>query len=165
MSDYQKRPGETALAFDPAKTADDGSVVFIGRVRSPWKSRAECPRNLVQARERNLTATLEIDDVWRAGLTGIQKFSHIFVLYWMNEASRDLIVLKPRHKTEPTGVFALRSPARPNPIALARVRLLDIDQPAGRITIDAIDCIDGTPLLDIKPWFESVDGGTQDSAD
>jgi tRNA (Thr-GGU) A37 N-methylase len=75
----------------------------------------------------------------------------------MGEARRDLIVQAPRHKPEPTGVFALRSPARPNPIALATVRILDIDPAQGRITIDAIDCRDGTPLLDIKPWIERID--------
>jgi tRNA-Thr(GGU) m(6)t(6)A37 methyltransferase TsaA len=157
MTDNEKRPGEIALSFDPATTADDGSVVFIGKIRSPWKTRAECPKNMVQARERGRTATIEIDDAWRAGLKGLQKFSHAIVLYWMQEARRDLIVQKPRHKPEPTGVFALHSPVRPNPIALATVRILDVDQTAGRITIEAIDCLDCTPLLDIRPWFETVD--------
>jgi tRNA (adenine37-N6)-methyltransferase len=54
-------------------------------------------------------------------------------------------------------VFGLRSPLRPNPIALAVVRLLGIDAATGRIEIDAIDCLDGTPLLDIKPYLPSVD--------
>jgi len=158
MTNNEKRPGEIATPFDPAKTADDGSVIFIGSIITPWKTRAECPKNMGLARERKQTATLVIDDAWRAGLNGLQKFSHAIALYWMHEARRDLVVQKPRHKTEPTGVFALRSPARPNPIALATVRVLDIDHTAGRITIDAIDCLNGTPLLDLKPWFETVDG-------
>lgn len=158
MSDNDKFPGEIALPFDPATTADDGSVVFIGKIRSPWKTRAECPKNMVQARERDRTSTIEIDDAWRSGLIGLQEFSHAIVLYWMQEARRDLIVQKPRHKTEPKGVFAIRSPLRPNPIALATVRILVVDQTAGRVTIDAIDCLDCTPLLDIKPWFETIDG-------
>jgi tRNA-Thr(GGU) m(6)t(6)A37 methyltransferase TsaA len=160
MTHRKERPGDIALPFDPAETASDAAVVFIGRIRSPWKTREDCPRNLAQARERGLTATVELDDVWRPGLKGLQAFSHAILLYWMGEARRDLIVQAPSHKPEPTGVFALRSPARPNPIALATVRILDIDQSAGRLTIDAIDCLDGTSLLDIKPWIETVDAVT-----
>ncbi len=160
MSDNQQRPGEIALPFDPAKTADDGRVVFIGKIRSAWKTREECPKNIAQARERGQTATIELDEVWRAGLLGLNKFSHAIVLYWMQKAPRNLIVLTPRHTPEPTGVFSLRAPARPNPIAIATVRVLNVDQAAGRIIIDAIDCLDGTPLLDIKPWYETVDSAT-----
>ena len=157
MTQRKLRPGDVALSFDPAETAEDGAVVFIGRIRSPWKTKDDCPRNLTEARERGQTATIEIDEVWRDGLKGLQDVSHIVALYWMGEARRDLIVQAPRHKPEPTGVFALRSPARPNPIALATVRILDIDPAQGHITIDAIDCRDGTPLLDIKPWIERID--------
>ncbi len=157
MSDTEQRTGEVALPFDPSETADDASLIFIGKIRSSWKTRAECPKNMVQARDRGRTATIEIDKACRAGLNGLRKFSHAIVLYWMQEARRDLIVQKPKHKPEPTGVFALRSPVRPNPIAIATVRIVDVDQTAGRITIDAIDCLDCTPLLDIKPWFETLD--------
>jgi tRNA-Thr(GGU) m(6)t(6)A37 methyltransferase TsaA len=157
MGDNDQRPGEIRLPFDPAETAGDAKVVFIGRVRSPWRTRAECPKNLRQARERNRPAVLEFDEPWRPGLSGLESLTHAIVLYWMHEARRDLIVQCPRHRPSATGVFALRSPARPNPIAMSIVRLLKIDAPAGEITIDAIDCLDGTPLIDIKPWLESVD--------
>jgi len=157
MSENDKRPGETILAFDPAQTADDAHVVFIGKIISPWKTRTECPKNIAQARLREQTAVLELDSPWRPGLAGLEKFSHIIVLYWMQEARRDLIVQKPHHRPAPTGVFSLRSPARPNPIAIATVRLIEINQSTGRITIDAIDCLNGTPIVDIKPWFEAVD--------
>ena len=158
MTDRKPRPGEIALPFDPAKTANDGSVVFIGRIRSAWKTRAECPRNMEQARESGQAASIEIDDVWRPGLDGLQKFTHAVLLYWMQEARRDLIVQCPRRRIDPAGVFALRSPARPNPIALATVGIISVDQAAGRIAIDAIDCLDGTPLLDIKPWSAVIEG-------
>jgi tRNA-Thr(GGU) m(6)t(6)A37 methyltransferase TsaA len=131
--------------------------IFIGKIRSPWKSRSECPKNMATARELGQTATIEIDEAFRAGLDGLKKFTHAIVLYWMHEARRDLIVQKPHHKPEPVGVFALRSPARPNPIALATARILEVDQVTGQITIDAIDCVDGTPLVDIKPWIGSLD--------
>lgn len=157
MSDYDKRPGETELPFDPAQTADDARVVFVGKISSPWKTRADCPKNIARARERQQTATLELNAPYRAGLKGLEAGHTIIVLYWMNEAHRNLIRQQPRHRPEPTGVFALRSPARPNPIAMSTVQIVDIDQTTGQITIDAIDCLDGTPLIDIKPWFATVD--------
>jgi tRNA-Thr(GGU) m(6)t(6)A37 methyltransferase TsaA len=157
MSEFGKRVGEIALFDDPADFADDGKIVFIGKIHTSWKTRTECPKNLVQARERGIKATIEIDEFWRAGLRGLEDCSHLIVLYWMHEARRDLIVQNPRHRSEPVGVFALRSPARPNPIALSIVRILDVDLEAGKIEIDAIDCLDGTPVVDIKPWFSSID--------
>ncbi len=157
MPNYDKRPGEIALDFDPAQTADDGNVVFIGKIKSPWKTRTECPKNIAQARLKNQSATLEIDPPWRLGLDGVERHSHLIVMYWMQEARRDLIVLKPRHRPEPAGVFSLRAPARPNPIAISTVRLIEVNRDTGKLIIDAIDCLDGTPLLDIKPWFETVD--------
>ncbi len=156
------RPGEERLACDPAKMTPDAGVVFIGQVRTPWRSRAECPRNLRQARERaaGMTAArfaLEIDAPYRAGLKGLEAGNTVIALYWMHEARRDLAVQAPRHAGELRGTFALRSPVRPNPIALAVVRVLKVKPGSGVIEIDAIDCLDGTPLVDIKPWLESID--------
>ena len=73
----------------------------------------------------------------------------------MDQARRDLIQQVPAHLAQPRGTFALRSPVRPNPIALAAVELLQID--GTTLTVRNVDCIDGTPLLDIKPYFASVD--------
>lgn len=157
MTERPPREGEIALPFDPAETADDARIIFIGRIRSPWKTREDCPRNLRIARERGLTASVEIDAPWRPGLTGLEDRSHIILTYWMDRAPRNLIIQAPRHGSGPRGVFALRSPARPNPLALATVRLLELDRTAGRLTIDAIDCLDGTPLVDLKPWLDTID--------
>ena len=157
MDDHGQRPGEIALDFDPAETADDGSVIFIGRIESPWKTRDDCPKNVARARERGQPAAIVIDEPWRAGLAGLNAGDRIIAMYWMHQARRDLILQAPRHRDEPVGVFALRSPVRPNPIALAAVNILEIDQATGRITIDAIDCVDGTPLIDIKPWIAGID--------
>ena len=76
------------------------------------------------------------------------------VLYFMDQARRDLLVQAPRHG-ERRGTFALRSPVRPNPIAMSVVRLLHID--GTRLSVVGLDCLDGTPLIDIKPYFASVD--------
>ncbi len=154
---YGIRAGETQLPFDPATRATDAGLVFIGRIRSPWTDRSQCPKNLRQARETGATATVEIDAPYRDGLLGLEGISHVILLYWMHRGRRDLIVQHPHHAPRPKGVFALRSPVRPNPIALAVVKVLGIDRTAGTITIDAIDCLDGTPLLDVKPYYASTD--------
>ncbi len=160
MSAAKHRPGDVVLPQNPAGDASDAGLTFIGRARTPWKSEKDCPKNLVQARERGGSVWLQIDKTWRLGLKGLEAHSHLLVLYWMDQARRDLIMQHPPHRSDAAGTFALRSPARPNPIAVATVQLVDMDQEAGVLTIDAIDCLDGTPLLDIKPWMGSIDAAT-----
>jgi tRNA-Thr(GGU) m(6)t(6)A37 methyltransferase TsaA len=150
------RPGEVVLPFDPA-TKPDASVAFIGRIRSPWPKGGSCPKNLREAREQASHVVVEVDRRYRAGLDGLSPATPLVLLYWMDAARRDVIVQRPRHLDRLVGVFGLRSPARPNPVAIAVVSLRAIDPVAGTLTVDAIDCYDGTPLLDIKPWLASVD--------
>jgi tRNA-Thr(GGU) m(6)t(6)A37 methyltransferase TsaA len=157
MTTQDKRDGETELDFDPAEIARDAALVFIGRVRSPWTSRQACPKNMVAARERGMPATVEIDAAWRSGLAGLERVSHVVILTWLDRAPRNLIVQMPRHAAQPRGVFALRSPARPNPIGLHVARLAGINQEAGILTLEAIDVLDGTPVIDIKPYYASTD--------
>jgi tRNA (Thr-GGU) A37 N-methylase len=73
----------------------------------------------------------------------------------MDRARRDLIVQAPRHYSEHRGTFALRSPVRPNPIAVSVARLLEIRD--NELSVVGLDCIDGTPLLDLKPYFAATD--------
>jgi tRNA-Thr(GGU) m(6)t(6)A37 methyltransferase TsaA len=155
-ADRPGRPGEMALAFDPARVADDARLRFIGRLRSPW-SRGNCPKNLREARELGGTFRVEVDPPFRQGLTGLQAGQPVILLYWTGAARRDMIVLNPAHREGPTGVFALRAPSRPNPIAVAVVRVLSLEAAAGMLAVDALDAFDGTALLDIKPWLPSVD--------
>ncbi len=150
------RPGEVALSFDPARIADDAQLRFIGRLRSPW-ARGNCPKNLAEAREVGGEFRAEIDLPFRQGLLGLVPGMPVILLYWTGLARRDMIVLNPSHRDAPTGVFALRAPSRPNPVAVGVVRLLAVDQAAGVLVVDALDAFDGTPLLDIKPWLPSVD--------
>jgi len=150
------RPGEVALSFDPARTADDARLQFIGRLRSPW-SRGNCPKNLREARELGGGFAAEINPPFRPGLQGLVAGQPLILLYWTGDARRDLVLQSPAHRDGPTGVFSLRSPARPNPVALATVRLLAIDHATGKLAFDALDAFDGTPLLDLKPWLPSVD--------
>jgi len=162
MVEDEMRLGEVRLTRDPAEMTPDAGVVFIGRVVTPWTNRDDCPKNLRQARERAAESggarfALEIDAPYRAGLQGLEAGQAVIALYWMHKARRDLIVQAPHHADAVKGTFALRSPVRPNPVALAAVRVLGIDRQAGVIEIDAIDCVDGTPLIDVKPWLESID--------
>jgi len=161
---FAARPGEVRLGFDPADRPR-AAVTFIGRIRSPWGP-ADCPRSIRGAREAARgPARLEIDAPYRPGLAGLAAGDALVLLYWMAQAPRDLIVQAPRHRDAPAGVFALRSPARPNPVAMSVVRCLALDPDAGLVTVNAIDAFDGTPLIDIKPWMAGIDlppdaGGT-----
>lgn len=151
------RDGEEALPFDPAERAGDGQIVFIGRIVSPWTNRAECPKNMAAARDTGRPAQAIVDEEFRRGLLGLENASHVILLTWLADAGRNLIRQRPRHRPEATGTFALRSPVRPNPIGLHVVRLLGVDETNGVLDLEAIDVLDGTPLLDIKPYFASTD--------
>lgn len=159
MSDTGIRDGEIQMAFDPAVAAADARLIFIGRIRSPWTDRKTCPHNIAEARERGGGGTVEVDAAFRQGLAGLDKHTHVILLYWLDRARRDILVQRPRHAQSTSGVFSLRSPVRPNPIGLAVVRLLALQSDAGRLTIEAVDCLDGTPLVDIKPYIARVDAG------
>ncbi len=143
------REGEVAVEL-PKEF--DASVYFIGRIRTPWTRRNDCPKN---GRESEAVCTIELDPRWAEGLRGLETSSHVLVLYWMDKARRDLVLQAPRHYAEQRGTFALRSPVRPNPIAASVARLLGIDRT--RLSVVGLDCLDGTPLLDIKPYFASTD--------
>jgi len=110
-----------------------------------------------EARQRGQTATVEIAEPYRAGLAGLERASHVVILSWFDRAARDLIAQKPRHAERTSGTFALRSPARPNPIGLHVAKLVSLDLKAGVLVVDGIDVLDATPLVDVKPYFASID--------
>jgi tRNA-Thr(GGU) m(6)t(6)A37 methyltransferase TsaA len=143
------REGEIAVELPDAY---DAGLYFIGRIRTPWTSRDDCPKN---GRESEAVCTIELDQRYAAGLQSVETCSHLLVLYWMDRARRDLMLQAPRHYSEHRGTFALRSPVRPNPIAASIVRLIRVED--ARLSVVGLDCLDGTPLLDIKPYFASTD--------
>jgi tRNA-Thr(GGU) m(6)t(6)A37 methyltransferase TsaA len=143
------RDGEIAVA--PPELFD-AALYYIGRIHTPWKRREECPKN---PRESEAACTIVLDPRWAQGLQGLETVSHVVVLYWMDQARRDLVLQAPHHYAERRGTFALRSPVRPNPIAVSVARLTRID--GNRLTVVGLDCLDNTPLLDIKPYFASTD--------
>ena len=147
--DFGVRDGEVAIEL-PERP--DASVYFIGRIRTPWKERKDCPKN---ARESDAVCTVELDQRWRDGLKDVETCSHLVLLYWMDKSPRNLTLQVPGHYGAPHGTFALRSPARPNPIAMGVVRLLRVE--GTTLSVVGLDCLDGTPLIDIKPYFVSTD--------
>lgn len=150
VEESDKRPGEVAVEL-PREF--DAGIYFIGRIRTPWKTRAECPKNGRLTRE---ICTVEVDPRYAAGLDGLEKFPKVVVMYFMDRARRDLVRQVPRHLGKPRGTFALRSPVRPNPLALSVAELLRIEE--NKLTVIGLDCLDGTPLLDLKPHYDTVDG-------
>ncbi|WP_299428598.1 TrmO family methyltransferase [uncultured Shimia sp.] len=151
----EQRDGEDRLTFDPMERID-AQLRFIGKIETPWR-RGDCPKNVTRARETGQGARVILEPGFAKGLTGLDVGQGILLFYWMHRARRDLITQRPRHRDTASGTFALRSPNRVNPISLAAVRITSLDLEAGIIGIDAIDCFDGTPLLDIKPSAPAVD--------
>jgi len=127
----------------------DRSLRFIGVVRSPLRSRHDAPR---QGDEGGPAAWLEIDEPYAAALQGLAVGDAILVLTWLHQADRDVLDVHPRgdRNRALTGVFATRSPDRPNPIGLHQVTVLGIGA-GSRLEVHPLEAIDGTPIIDIKP--------------
>src|SRR5580692_10967424 len=119
--DSDLRPGEVAIELPPNPAM---GVFFIGRIHTPWKTRAECPK---RGSPDGPICSIAIDPRWREGLTGLADHQRIQVLYWMHHARRDLVLQTPYRTRETTGTFALRSPVRPNPIASSMVELVAVE--------------------------------------
>lgn len=127
--------------------------VAIGVVRSPFKARDDAPR---QGAWSDAVCTLEIEDRFAPALTGLERYAHVWVLFWADRTDRD-VTISERHRQwgEERGVFASRSPARPNPIGLTVCELIDI---AGHtVTVRGLEALDGTPIIDIKPFVRELD--------
>ena len=129
-------------------------LIAIGRVESPLTDRTSAP---TQGDEGAPDANLIFEDGMRAGLDGIEPGDELLVLTWLDRAFRDVLKVRPRNDfTAPhKGVFATRSPDRPNPIGLHRVQVLEID--GTRLRVCNLEALDGTPILDVKPLLRSID--------
>ena len=143
MDAFPIRPGEV-VGVVPERT--DASLIFIGRILTAFHAREDCPR---QGRMDGPICCIEIDEPWRPAMLGLETDTRLEILYWMDRARRDLLVQAPRHREGLAGTFALRSPMRPNPIATSIVAVVAIE--TGAVLVPGLDCLDGTPLLDIKP--------------
>jgi tRNA-Thr(GGU) m(6)t(6)A37 methyltransferase TsaA len=143
------RAGEVAVAL-PSRT--DVGVYFIGTIHTPWHKRDECPK---RGSLDGPVCSIVVHERWHSALTDIEAHRRIQVLYWMHQARRDLVLQTPYRTGQTTGSFALRSPVRPNPIASSVVELVGVD--AGILRVRGLDCLDGTPLIDLKPDRTSND--------
>ncbi|MEZ5095637.1 MAG: tRNA (N6-threonylcarbamoyladenosine(37)-N6)-methyltransferase TrmO [Nocardioides sp.] len=119
----------------------------VGVVRSDVRDPADAPR---QGDEDECLAWVEIDPAYAEGLTGVEEGAELLVLTWLHLAERDVLVVHPRgDEARPlTGVFFTRSPGRPNPIGLHRVRVLARD--GARLRVTGMEAVDGTPVVDLK---------------
>lgn len=124
----------------------------IGVVISLYKDREDAPR---QGRESEVVSKIAIFEDYREGMEGLEDRSHLIVLYWANRADRNILKVVPPGKTQKRGVFATRSPSRPNPISMCIVDLMEI---SGKILrVRGLDALDGSPVLDIKPYSPGID--------
>jgi tRNA-Thr(GGU) m(6)t(6)A37 methyltransferase TsaA len=132
----------------------DLTLHVIGHVRSPLTSREGAPR---QGDEGAPEADLDLLDEVAAALAGITVGDDLLVLTWLHQGDRSTLTTRPRNDpTRPeTGVFATRSPDRPNPIGLPRVRVLSVD--GTQLHVSGLEAIDGTPVVDLKPVLGGVD--------
>jgi tRNA-Thr(GGU) m(6)t(6)A37 methyltransferase TsaA len=129
-------------------SADGLSLRAVGRVVSSLTDRSSAPR---QADEGAPSAVLELEHDYAPAARDLRPGDELLVLTWLHGADRSVLVTHPRGDPERpvTGVFSTRSPDRPNPIGIHRVRVSGVE--GVRIHVDALEAIDGTPVLDIKP--------------
>ncbi|NJO53675.1 MAG: tRNA (N6-threonylcarbamoyladenosine(37)-N6)-methyltransferase TrmO [Bacteroidales bacterium] len=137
------REGEIAIDL-PASV--DAGLYFIGTIRTPFLRREDCPRN---GAESDALCTIEVFERYADALLGIEACAHLDVLYWLHLSARNIMVLAAAPRPDLRGVFALRSPVRPNPIGLSVCPLVAVE--GRRLTVRGLDCLDGTPLIDLKP--------------
>jgi tRNA-Thr(GGU) m(6)t(6)A37 methyltransferase TsaA len=121
----------------------------IGIVRSNLKGREDCPH---QGWEGAPDAWLEIAPAFTDGLDGVTPGCELVLLTWLHEARRNVLRVHPRGNPENPlrGVFATRSPDRPNPVGLHRVEVMEVEK-RGRLRVRPLEALDGTPIIDIKP--------------
>ena len=125
----------------------------IGVIRTPFADPAGMPVQAVGA--TGVAGTIELDPAYTEGLADLDGFSHLTLLYHLHRIETVRLTLIPFLDDRPHGVFATRSPARPNPIGLSTVRLVGIE--GSTMRIEDVDILDGTPLLDIKPYVPQLD--------
>ena len=124
----------------------------IGIIRSPYKTKGDAPR---QGRLVQTLGTVKIFPEFSEGLKDIEKRKHVVLIYWLHQANREILLTPTPDVPIPQGVFSIRSPNRPNPIGLGVVEL--VERKGNSLTVRGIDAIDGTPLIDIKPYIPKLD--------
>jgi tRNA-Thr(GGU) m(6)t(6)A37 methyltransferase TsaA len=138
------------------KTAGDDRVVFIGRIETPYATATDCPYTVNPG---GPLCRIVVEAPYVAGLTGLEPGGRILVLYWLDRANRAKPLVAERRSGKIAGAFAARTPHRPNPIGAAMVVIEAVE--GATLSVRGLDCVSGTPLLDIKPAMraEAPSGG------
>lgn len=131
------------------------SIQPIGTLRTPWQSVGACPRNGRQP-DPAPVCVARVFAEYVEGLAGLVGFSHLILLYWLGQATQPKLTFAPPFDPRPRGVFSTRAPFRPNPIGVSVVAFDGFDG-ADALKVRYLDCVDGTPLLDIKPYLPTTD--------
>ena len=124
----------------------------IGVIHSPYKSGSKAPH---QGCGREEICQVEVFKKFEEGLTDIERFSHIIIIYWLHKSRGYSLTVIPSWDTKLHGLFTTRSPHRPNPLGLCVVELVAREK--NILKVKGLDALDGTPLLDIKPYIPSID--------
>lgn len=143
VRENEVRMAEVAVELPPTT---DAGLMFIGRLCTPWTSRLSTPR---QGRLDGPLCRIEVFEPWVAALDGLQQYERIEVIYWLHLSRRDLVRQSPANDGIARGTFSLRSPVRPNPLGTSIAVLVGIE--GATVLVRGLDCVDGTPLLDLKP--------------
>ena len=128
----------------------------IGIIHSPYLSRAQAPR---QGAGREEICHVELFKEFQEGLKDIERFSHLILIYWFHKSKAYSVMVTPSWDMKPHGLFTSRSPDRPCPLGLSVVEL--VAREGNILKVKGLDAIDGTPLLDIKPYFPAIDEKSQ----
>lgn len=131
----------------------------IGVIRAPYRSRKDAPR---QGRFSMELSELEVFPEFQEGLEGIERCRYLLVLWWADQAERDLLRVIPPGEIKERGVFSTRSPARPNPLGLTLVRVVTREE--NRLRVQWLEALDGTPLIDLKPYSPEIDCAEKEEA-
>jgi len=124
----------------------------VGIIKSPYKNVSEAPPQGVYSKKDSV---IHIFPEFQEALDGIMKYKYYFILYWMDKAERNLLKVVPRGGGRKRGVFSTRAPSRPNPIGLCLVELKKVED--CDLTVNGLDAVDGSYVIDIKPYFEDID--------
>lgn len=127
----------------------------IGYARTPWRRRQDAPHQPTATPDTD--GVLEIEPEFRAGLADLATFGRVWLLFAFDESRGWAATVKPPRGGPKRGVFATRAPNRPSQIGLSSVMLTGVDVAAGLVRVRGIDLLDGTPLLDVKPYVPSID--------
>ncbi|MEN6329769.1 MAG: tRNA (N6-threonylcarbamoyladenosine(37)-N6)-methyltransferase TrmO [Methanobacteriaceae archaeon] len=127
-------------------------LTVIGTVKSPYKSRGEGPH---QGRNQEELSQIIVLPEYEEGLEGVEQYHQLFILYWFDRAEEPLMKVVPHGRTKKRGIFSTRAPPRPNAIGLTLVDLVKMEGPV--LTVRGLEALDGSPVLDIKPYLPDLD--------